>query len=267
MRRRQTGQSEGPPSAEPHSALWAATISDLEHHDQRRVDIVMSATAIAKGLAPRLGQKNVYLPWVSIKLVHRRNLPPTTAVFEVPLNFNKLDLRSYLYNAYGLATHGIRSFIHPGSAGTGHRGQMYKTEPKPRKKLMFVDFDRPFTWPEVPTDLKPWDKELFDIIQDVNKPPDPRKMKTGPNDQLMNFGPMVEPNVKDAFARQKEEILAKGWKLQDGGEADGLIEVVEQYKKIVKHPWQRGPEEEAKEVAREDDGWEEIEDAGKSNKR
>ena len=46
-----------------------------------------------------------------------KNQPPTLATFEVPLNFNKLDMRDYLYNLYRLPTLSVRSFVRATPAG------------------------------------------------------------------------------------------------------------------------------------------------------
>lgn len=46
----------------------------------------------------------------------------------------------------------------PGSAQGWYRPQA--------KKIMTVELAKPFQWPEVPEDLTPWNKEMFDSRQD-----------------------------------------------------------------------------------------------------
>lgn len=95
---------------------------------------------------------------------------PTTATFQVPLTFNKLDFRDYLYNVYNVEVNSVRAFINqkrpqqrslPGSSG----GQWYR----PRsQKLMVVDLKKPFVWPERPSedDMEPWDHKLFSAVEE-----------------------------------------------------------------------------------------------------
>lgn len=98
---------------------------------------------------------------------------PTTATFEVPLTFNKLDFRDYLYHLYNVETTSVRSFINqrmPAQKAIGHvyGGQWYR----PRaQKLMIVDLVKPFTWPERPAekDMDPWDHKLFRSMEDGQK--------------------------------------------------------------------------------------------------
>ena len=57
------------------------------------------------------GRKPVYLPSFTVTLIRTPNLPPTMASFIVPLNFNKLDLKDYLYHVYNVPVISIRSYI------------------------------------------------------------------------------------------------------------------------------------------------------------
>lgn len=88
----------------------------------------------------------------------------------MPLTFNKLDFRDYLYHVYDVEVTSVRSFINqmlpqqralPG----GIAGQWYR----PRsQKLMVVDLKKPFIWPERPSeeDMEPWDHKLFSAVED-----------------------------------------------------------------------------------------------------
>jgi len=96
---------------------------------------------------------------------------PYTATFQVPLKFNKLDLRDYLWHAYGVAIGpGVRSWTrglpprrgwHPQIKNIAVRGLVV---PKP-EKYMSVTLTRPFVWPEKPADLAPWDRALFGKVE------------------------------------------------------------------------------------------------------
>lgn len=77
----------------------------------------------------------------------------------VPLNLNKLDLRDYLYNAYGVKVLSVRSFV---SQAPVRQDKPDAERPKPRKwyrerarKYMVAEMERPFVWPEVPEDFSP----------------------------------------------------------------------------------------------------------------
>lgn len=87
-------------------------------------------------------------------MIRNSKLPPTFASFIVPLNLNKLDLRDYLWHAYGVPVIGVRSYIQmqklrqdkPGSIRISPRKWF-----RPRSiKKMTVEMERPFIWPEVP---------------------------------------------------------------------------------------------------------------------
>lgn len=82
---------------------------------------------------------------------------PKFASFIVPLNLNKLDLRDYLFNAYGVRVQGVRSFIQQqkitqDKPGAKRPAQRRHYRPRAIKKMM-VELERPFAWPEVPTDF------------------------------------------------------------------------------------------------------------------
>lgn len=82
--------------------------------------------------------------------------PPNFANFKVPLKFNKLDLRDYLYNVYGVRTFGIRSQLRQQRV---RRSKVHGriTRPPPIK-TMTAELARPFVWPARPTGaaLDPW---------------------------------------------------------------------------------------------------------------
>ena len=89
----------------------------------------------------------------------KENQPPSFATFKVPLTFNKLDLRDYLHNVYGVRTLGVRSQLRQQRV---RRSKVHGriTRPPPIK-TMTAELARPFVWPARPTgkDLEPWKPE------------------------------------------------------------------------------------------------------------
>jgi large subunit ribosomal protein L23 len=70
-----------------------------------------------------------------------------------------LDLRDYLFNVYGVRVKGVRSFIQQQKVRQDKPGAIRPAQRKwyrPRSiKKMMVELERPFVWPEEPTDLTP----------------------------------------------------------------------------------------------------------------
>jgi len=108
-----------------------------------------------------VGKRKIYLPSFVIALKRNERLEPYHAVFEVPLNFSKLDLRDYLFHLYGVEVLAIRSSVLPGKlqrkyrirAGPGiqvRRGPMIRTR---ARKKMIVQLVKPFRFP------RPLDKQ------------------------------------------------------------------------------------------------------------
>ncbi|RDL32428.1 uncharacterized protein BP5553_08884 [Venustampulla echinocandica] len=128
----------------------------------------MAAQTVARR-APRLGNKHVFLPNFTLTLLRTPKLPPTFASFIVPLNLNKLDLRDYLWNCYGVPVRGVRSYIQMQKV---RQDKPREKRPFPRKwfrprsiKKMLVEMDQPFVWPEEPKDYDLWDKVTYDAAQ------------------------------------------------------------------------------------------------------
>jgi len=87
-----------------------------------------------------------------ITFLRTPNLPPTFAKFIVPLTFNKLDLRDYLFHAYGVTVLRVRSYVEQQRVQS--KGKAARRWYRPRAiKKMTVEMDKPFVWPEEPTDF------------------------------------------------------------------------------------------------------------------
>lgn len=109
----------------------------------------------------------------------------------VPLNMNKLDLRDYLFHAYGVRVFSIRSFVklspirsvEPGSE-RDLPGKRRHWRPKNTKKMM-VQLEKPFVWPEEPTAeemKKDFDNERWQQMEEHRS----RVMKAEPNVMRQN---------------------------------------------------------------------------------
>ncbi|KAG9230135.1 hypothetical protein BJ875DRAFT_385810 [Amylocarpus encephaloides] len=112
-------------------------------------------------------------PNFTLTLLRTPKQPPNFATFIVPLNLNKLDLRDYLWNAYGVPVRGVRSFIQqqklrqdkPNAKRAAPRRWF---RPRAIKKMM-VEMDDPFVWPDEPTDFTAWEKETKDALDEDQK--------------------------------------------------------------------------------------------------
>ena len=108
-------------------------------------------------LHPRLppfpvGSKNVYLPNIVVILKRNAKLEPRHAVFEVPLNLSKLDLRDYLWHLYNVKVLSVRSMVMPGVLRRKYKvkDQPVRTGPMRRtkaRKKMIVQLAKPFRFP------------------------------------------------------------------------------------------------------------------------
>jgi large subunit ribosomal protein L23 len=105
---------------------------------------------------------NHVITFVRPKQTHAPNL----ATFKVPLQFNKLDLRDYLFHAYKVKVTAVRSFIsQQAPARKGNmRGRWYRPQPQ---KTMIAELERPFVWPEPPAEHEREDFD-YDMWKDFN---------------------------------------------------------------------------------------------------
>ncbi|KAK0636947.1 hypothetical protein B0T17DRAFT_651622 [Bombardia bombarda] len=118
-----------------------------------------SVSEAAARLAPnfRVGAKKLYLPNHVITFIRPKpQQPANLATFVVPLKFNKLDLRDYLFHAYGVRV----------NARKNERGKWYRPQ---SQKMMIAELVEPFAWPEAPGPndpaLKAFDNETFQKVK------------------------------------------------------------------------------------------------------
>lgn len=101
-----------------------------------------------------VGLKKVYLPNFVVTLRRNPRLEPYFAVFDVPLNFSKLDLMDYLWHLYGVKSLSIRSQVLPGKL---RRKWKVKDQPvrvgpwvrTTQRKKMIVQLAKPFRYPKM----------------------------------------------------------------------------------------------------------------------
>ncbi|KAF2094902.1 hypothetical protein NA57DRAFT_80071 [Rhizodiscina lignyota] len=127
------------------------------------------ATAMRKfgNIFKVIGQKEIYLPPIKavVTLLRTKHLPPTFARFRVPLNWNKLDLKDYLYHAYGVEALHVRSVvrispIQPNKPAETRASKRQWHRPI-STKYMTIRMEKPFVWPEEPKDYTPWDRKGY----------------------------------------------------------------------------------------------------------
>lgn len=92
-----------------------------------------------------------------VTMLRRPAHPPTWATFQVPLRFNKFDIRDYLWNLYRVESVRVRSWVkHSPLERIGGR-----VSRPPMTKIMTVEMTQPFVWPAEPEDKEPWHNKMF----------------------------------------------------------------------------------------------------------
>ncbi|CEJ88000.1 hypothetical protein VHEMI04579 [[Torrubiella] hemipterigena] len=122
-----------------------------------------AAAAVARQLPKgfKLGQKQVFLPNHVITFLRKDHLPPNEACFQVPLTFTKFDLRDYLFNLYNVEVTKVRSYVKQQPLTQRYSNSRSWYRPL-ATKIMTVELEQPFQWPEVPKNLEAWNKDLWD---------------------------------------------------------------------------------------------------------
>lgn len=100
----------------------------------------------------KLGSKKIYLPKARICLLRpNAKHTPYQAKFLVPRNFNKMDLRDYLWNVYGLRALNVTTQLLHAKFQRGP--QDYARYRGPQFKKMTIDMEEPFIWPDLSEEL------------------------------------------------------------------------------------------------------------------
>jgi large subunit ribosomal protein L23 len=92
-------------------------------------------------------------PNFTITFVRTPSLPPTWATFITPLSLNKLDIRDYLWHAYGVHSLRVRSYVVQRPVQRTSTRRMFRGR---GYKRMTVEMDKPFVWPDEPEDYSPY---------------------------------------------------------------------------------------------------------------
>ncbi|KAI2624233.1 hypothetical protein GGR54DRAFT_638114 [Hypoxylon sp. NC1633] len=166
----------------------------------------------------RTGTKQVFLPDRTVTLLRpRESQPPNFANFQVPLTFNKLDLRDYLLHAYNVPVLGVRSQLtqrRPERSKLHHR----ITRPPPIK-TMVAELHQPFVFPPEPEDKSQWitpQQEKQQAALDHREKSAKRLRKSG-SVQLRDEGGADTGRV--ALKKEAQRLL-KGAKWEDDRELD-----------------------------------------------
>jgi large subunit ribosomal protein L23 len=158
----------------------------------------------------KLGTKQVFLPKFTIALMRPPpNLSPYHARFLVPLDIGKLDLRDYLFHAYNIRAVNIRSYVEQQKVCVSDDAQgRYRRWHRPRaKKYMTVEMDRPFVWPEEPTDWEPWGKKELEEPRPIDRYAGGKRKPTDAFAKEEGKVREIKAAKKEAMIRQAE--LAK----------------------------------------------------------
>ncbi|KXT08990.1 hypothetical protein AC579_71 [Pseudocercospora musae] len=119
------------------------------------------AVAAASAASFRVGQKELFIPNVSIAFIRGRS--PHEASFKVPLWFSKLDLRDYLWHAYQVEILAVRSYVKQSRVQSGKpndiRPAIRRWHRPKAKKFMTVSLVHPFVWPERSKDHEEWNRK------------------------------------------------------------------------------------------------------------
>ena len=89
----------------------------------------------------------------------------------MPLRFNKLDLRDYLYHLYGVEVLAVRSWLVQKQPVRQYVNDDHDLPPQGRwhrpqpEKRMTVELVKPFVFPPPPEDRSPWDGLMHDHLQ------------------------------------------------------------------------------------------------------
>jgi large subunit ribosomal protein L23 len=147
----------------------------------------------------------------------------------VPLQFNKLDLRDYLYHAYDVEVTAVRSFINQPAPRQKHgsAGRFYR----PRsQKMMIAELVKPFVWPEPPAkkDREAFDYDMFErLSKERQKSIDQQTnaLKT----PLRPFSPI--PVERTQLKEEAAQVLKTGkWKNKKDVDEDEWTEVEKEVK-------------------------------------
>ncbi|KAK4165866.1 hypothetical protein QBC43DRAFT_314415 [Cladorrhinum sp. PSN259] len=174
-----------------------------------------AAIEAAAQLPRRFGQKEVFLPNHVIAFLRPLpKQPPNLASFAVPLKFNKLDLRDYLYHAYNVEVLSVRSFINQPAPQRKHgmHGKWYRPQ---SKKMMIAELVKPFVWPEVlpETEREAFDHDVYTRMEKSRE----AHMKRSANPADIPLRTMTkQPKERKDLRQQAQDFLKNGVEWTNG---------------------------------------------------
>ncbi|KAI9836733.1 MAG: hypothetical protein M1838_004967, partial [Thelocarpon superellum] len=147
-------------------------------------------------------------PNFTLTLLRTPFLPAKYATFIVPLHFNKLDLKSYLHNAYAVSVLSVRSYVQQQRV---RQDKPSALRPKPRRwfrpraiKKMTVEMTSPFVWPAEIEDYEPWGRDMFDRANQAREEERERMVKGA------EPGKAGLPSPERGLLAQQAERLRRG---------------------------------------------------------
>ncbi|EXJ55999.1 hypothetical protein A1O7_08930 [Cladophialophora yegresii CBS 114405] len=115
---------------------------------------------------PHSMRKQVYFPSPedAVVLMRTPHLGPRYSAFDVPLHFNKLDLKAYLKDVYNVDVLHIRSAVFQQKLDRKEGRDMYSRgqafRPGSKKKMTCL-LAKPFVYPEEPENLDAWEHNEY----------------------------------------------------------------------------------------------------------
>lgn len=149
----------------------------------------------------KVGNKEVYFPGARICLLRpNAKHTPYQAKFLVPMSFNKMDLRDYLWHVYGLRALNVTVQLLHGKFTRGPDD--YARYRQPQFKKMTVDMAEPFVWPEVPASVV--EEAQADFDNEYATVEARQGLGSDRNKPLTSFDGMYkQPELPDAFVSER----------------------------------------------------------------
>lgn len=137
-------------------------------HSQLVHDKTQQALADKQEAHFRVGNKEVYFPHGKVVLLRpSAKATPFQAKFLVPRNFNKMDLRDYLFHVYGLRALNVTTQLQ-----WARWKRVSPVQPRYRttqQKKMTIEMEDPFVWPEPIPDTQIRAEFMFDVEANVSR--------------------------------------------------------------------------------------------------
>lgn len=202
-------------TVEKSSQSVAPGVSEKVESVQSRI-LKWSRDAIETGKPHfKVGGKELYFPKARLILLRpNAKHTPYQAKFIVPKSFNKLDLRDYLFNIYGLRAMNVTTqLLHARYTRSTPASPRYRG---PQIKKMTIDMAEPFIWPEEPEDKSAWNTEFAEELElyrndkmrlgsDANKPSKAFNGVLGPYEESPK--PFIPRFLKRKLINRKEREL------------------------------------------------------------